>query len=121
MQYGETDPRLAAARQRPNEPLSCREVVDEETLHSSDIYRHVLKPLGLEYTLWIHVPGPEEKLTVWGVMRGPEGKPFSPQERQRFGDLVPTFEAAVIAHRRSVLPDVTTINTPSSGATKKAA
>ncbi len=90
-------------------------------MHSSDIYRHVLKPLGLEYTLWIHVPGPKEELTVWGVMRGPEAEPFSPEDCQRFGELVPTFGAAVDVHRRSVLPDVTTINTLLVQATKKAA
>ena len=104
MRYGETDPRLAAARERPNEALCCRDVVDQETLHGSDIYRYVMKPLGLEYTLWIHVPEPDQKLTVWGVMRGPEGKPFNPGERQRFADLVPTFQAAVTAHRQGVLP-----------------
>ncbi len=105
LKYGSDDPRLAAAHDRPNQALSCREVVDEPTLHASDIYRHLLEPLGLEYTMWIHEPGPGEQLTVWGVMRGADSKPFTRAERERFQNLVPTFRAATAVHRLSVLPN----------------
>ena len=105
LRYGSDDPRLAAAREQPNKALSCRQVVDEATLHASDIYQNLLGPLGLEYTMWIHEPGDGERLTVWGVMRGPDGLPFTEEERQRFEGLVPTFRAATAAHRHSVLPN----------------
>ncbi len=104
VKHGVADPRLIAAWDRPNEAMSCRDVVDEATLHSSAIYKHVLKPLGIEYMLWTQVPGPDRQLTVWGVMRGPEGQPFGQEERQRFTDLVPTFKVATEVHRQSLQP-----------------
>jgi hypothetical protein len=70
-----TDPRadLLAAKYKATH---CRQVVSDEVLRASDIYKEALAPLGIEYSMCFMVPIDQELMGFLSVMRGPERSLF---------------------------------------------
>ncbi len=101
--HGRTDPRLRVATGSPGRALSCGLDVDRGQLRDSAIYKHVMQPLGLEYTMWAHLPEDDDTLNVFGVMRGPDARPFDRAECDVFDALIPIFKRVVAVHRPQVV------------------
>lgn len=103
MTYGHTDPRLRAALRSPGRVLSCHLDVDRAALRDSEIYKHLLSRLGIEYTMWTHLPDTNDNLNVMGLVRGPEAAPFDGADCERFGALIPCFKRVAAIHRPQVV------------------
>jgi DNA-binding CsgD family transcriptional regulator len=92
-----TDPRasMLAARYKA---MHCREVVSDETLRASEIYKQALGPGGVEYTMCFTVPVEPGMFCMLGVLRGPDHAPFTNKDCVEFGRLAPHAGRAVAMH-----------------------
>jgi hypothetical protein len=92
-----TDPRggLAAAKYKA---MHCRQVVADEVLRASEIYKEALAPLGIEYSMCFIVPVNEELSCYLSLMRGPQHVPFSSDDCADFSRLAPHVGRAVTMH-----------------------
>ncbi len=92
-----TDPRSAMAA-TPYKAVHCRQVIADEVLHASEMYKQVLGPGGVEYSMGISVPLEQEMYCVLSVMRGPHHAPFTAGDCEDFGRLAPHVGRAVTMH-----------------------
>jgi DNA-binding CsgD family transcriptional regulator len=83
------DPRMPAFRSNPYLPLHCRMVVSEQKLHESRTYREALKPLGIEYTLVVGIPGERDLNNFLGFTRTSASPPFDVADCEMVSELVP--------------------------------
>jgi DNA-binding CsgD family transcriptional regulator len=83
------DPRMPAFRNNPYRPLHCRMVVSENTLHESRTYQEALKPLGIEYTLVVGIPGERDITNFLGFTRTDTSPPFDMVDCEMVSELVP--------------------------------
>jgi DNA-binding CsgD family transcriptional regulator len=92
-----TDPRLGllAARYKA---MHCRQVVSDEVLRASEIYKQALGPGKIEYAMSFNVPVDQDMLCVLGLMRGPDSVPFTANDCEDFGRLAPHVVRAVTMH-----------------------
>jgi len=98
------DPRIAYAMRHAGMPVTCRQCVDEETLHASRVYKEFLGPAGVEYTMGVHFMD-ESMGYALSVMRGPESQPFTRADSELFGELVPSVKRAIELHKRLAMLD----------------
>lgn len=89
------DPRLRYSMDHPSKPFHCRQVLSAETLHASQSYREVLKPHGVEYTLMVTLSDTPEVFTGLGFLRSQNNSPFSQNEVNDLGQLVPHLRRAI--------------------------
>jgi DNA-binding CsgD family transcriptional regulator len=92
-----TDPRmgLLAARYKA---MHCRQVVSDEVLWASDIYKQALGPGRVEYSMCITVPIDHDMHCLLTVMRGPDHVPFTASDCEDFGRFAPHVGRAVTMH-----------------------
>ena len=81
-------------------PFTCRTFVNESDLRQSEIYRRLLKPCGVEYTLMTCTVLSDVEQTTFALFRGPDQPPFGESERALLGKLVPHIRQAAALHRR---------------------
>src|SRR5580704_12085983 len=74
-----TDPRINLTNTR-YKATHCRELVSDEVLWASEMYKQVLNPGGIEYAMGITIPVDEEVVAILSVMRGPRVAPFTGDE-----------------------------------------
>lgn len=98
------DPRIAYAMRHAGMPVTCRQCVDEETLHASRVYKEFLGPAGVEYTMGVHFMDQTMGYAL-AVMRGPDGQPFSQADCDLFGEFVPSVKRAIELHKRLAMLD----------------
>jgi DNA-binding CsgD family transcriptional regulator len=89
------DPRLSFVRFKA---VHCRQVVSDETLHASEMYKQVLAPAGIEYSMYFQVHIGEEAICVVSVMRGPDQDAFTEENCNDFSRFVPHVHRAIILH-----------------------
>lgn len=89
------DPRLAYMTERPFLPAHCRMVLTDEELHSSRLYREVLAPDGIEYTLGVNLVEETKSTTFFTAHRGLHQPVFGTEECQLLGELVPHLRRAL--------------------------
>jgi DNA-binding CsgD family transcriptional regulator len=83
------DPRMPAFRSNPYRPLHCRMVVSENKLHRSRTYQEALKPLGIEYTLVVAIPGERDVNNFLGFTRTDASPAFDVTDCEIVSELVP--------------------------------
>lgn len=88
-------PLLAAARFKA---MHCREVVSDEVLWASDMYREVLGPVGIEYSMCFSLPIDEDTGCLLSVMRTRDHAPFTRGDCLDFSALAPHVSRAVTMH-----------------------
>jgi DNA-binding CsgD family transcriptional regulator/PAS domain-containing protein len=98
------DPRITYAMRHAGMPVTCRQCVDEETLHASRVYKEFLGPAGVEYTLGVHFMD-ESMGYALSVMRGPDSQPFTQADSALFGEFVPSVKRAIELHKRLAMLD----------------
>jgi len=104
------DPRMPAFRDNPYRPQHCRMVVSEEKLHASRTYREALKPLDIEYTLVVAIPGDHGLNNFLGFTRPESARPFDLSDCELMAELVPHlargFEIRRALNRKEPVPAV---------------
>lgn len=85
---------------RDGMPFTCRMFVTDEDLHRSRIYRMLLRPCGLEYTLLMRWFRPDDTVTTFGLLRSPEQGAWSEAERALLGRCAPFIREAADLHWR---------------------
>jgi DNA-binding CsgD family transcriptional regulator len=92
-----TDPRVGmnAALYKA---VHCRQIVSDEVLRASDIYKQVLAPLGIEYSMSFTVPVDEKMVCLLSVMRGPDHALFTAGDCAGYSCFVPHVGRAVTLH-----------------------
>jgi DNA-binding CsgD family transcriptional regulator len=102
------DPRMPAFRNNPYRPLHCRMVVSENKLHASRTYQEALKPLGIEYTLVVGIPGERDITNFLGFTRSEASPPFDMMDCEVVSELVPHlargFEVRRALNRKETVP-----------------
>ena len=98
------DPRISFARRHAGMPVTCRQSVDEATLHASRVYKEFLKPAGVEYSLGVHFMD-ETTGAALSVMRGPNDEPFNQSDSDLFGEIIPSVKRAIELHKRLAVLD----------------
>ena len=96
------NPALIAKRVEFDEPYQCRQIVDATTLHASKMYRDVLAPAGIEYTLRIQFKHLGTVGALIAVSRGPRAEPFNDADVAEMRSLVPALKAVVQAERNGL-------------------
>jgi DNA-binding CsgD family transcriptional regulator len=92
-----TDPRINLINAR-YKATHCRELVSDEVLWASEMYKQVLNPGGIEYAMGITIPVDEEVVAVLSVMRGPRAAPFTGDECVDFSRFGPHVTRAISMH-----------------------
>jgi DNA-binding CsgD family transcriptional regulator len=89
-----TDPRagMMAAQYKA---MHCRQVVSDEVLRSSAMYKEALGPGGVEYSMGFTVPVVPDMMCFLSVMRGPDHAPFTAGDCADFSCLGPHVARAV--------------------------
>jgi DNA-binding CsgD family transcriptional regulator len=91
LELSQQDPRASWRRFKA---IHCRQVVSDEVLHASEMYRQVLSGAGIEYSMYFIVDLGEQLVCVLSVMRGPEGEPFTDEICLEFSRFVPHVQRA---------------------------
>ncbi len=92
-----TDPRWAMMA-TPYKAVHCRQLVSDEVLRASEMYKQALRPAGVEYSMGLSVPLEQEMFCVLSVMRGPHHVAFTVNDCEDFGRLAPHVGRAVTMH-----------------------
>jgi len=87
-----TDPRRTS---QSFKPYHCRQVVSENILRSSEMYRQVLAPMGIEYSMFVVFDLSIDERCIVSLMRGPESAPFTALDCEEFGRFVPHIGRAI--------------------------
>jgi DNA-binding CsgD family transcriptional regulator len=78
--------------------VHCRQIVSDEVLRASDIYKQVLAPLGIEYSMSFTVPVDEKMVCLLSVMRGRDHALFTAGDCAGYSCFVPHVGRAVTLH-----------------------
>jgi DNA-binding CsgD family transcriptional regulator len=89
------DPRMSPIRFKA---IHCRQMVSEEVLHASEMYKEVLVLAGIEYSMWFLVDVDEHSGCALSVMRGPRDQPFNAQDCADLSRFVPHVQRATTMH-----------------------
>ncbi len=99
------DPRMPAYAKYIGKPQSCRMTIDEQTLHASRMYREVLVPARIEYTLGLKLDGDNNGGTGLAIMRNDRSSPFDQADCDLLGKIIPHPRRALELHKRFALLD----------------
>ena len=100
MELEKDDPRFLYARDFPNKPFRCTDVMPIETFRATRIYRELLQPNGIEYSLMVHYSDTSEDFTGLGFFRGAEAGPYDGQHCHDLGELIPHLRRTLNIQRR---------------------
>lgn len=100
------DPRLALFVNRPFRPMHCRMAVNDEQLRASRVYREVLAPDAIEYTLGVSLIEDDETNSFFCAMRGPDMPPFGEADCELLAEIVPHLRRILRIYRRFALLDL---------------
>jgi DNA-binding CsgD family transcriptional regulator len=102
------DPRMAVWWQRlPGKPHSCRMTMDAEVYHATRLYREVLGPAGVEYTLGVKLEDEEQgAFTGIAVMRNKTMVPFDQADCDLMGVLIPHLRRSLAMYKRFAVLDL---------------
>lgn len=94
-----TDPRVAVFNKFPNRAFSCRDFIDEQEFHDSEMYKQINGPFNVEYSLMVVSPSDGHGVDGLAVFRGKEAQKFSAADVEAFSTLVPHLKRSMILHR----------------------
>lgn len=89
------DPRLTSVRFKA---VHCRQIVSEEILHASPMYKEVLCQAGIEYSMWFILDLDAHSACAVSVMRGADSEAFTDEDCADFGRFVPHIQRATTMH-----------------------
>ena len=87
-----TDPRRTPLTFKP---VHCRQLVSENILKASEMYRQVLAPMDIEYSMFVVVDCDDDARCVVSLMRGADQPAFTVADCEEFGRFVPHIGRAI--------------------------
>ncbi len=93
------DPRIPYFNAHPFQPMSCRSYLDEKDLHESRVYKEILSPEGIEYTLGVNLLDPEKSMTYFLAIRTKEQPSFTDADSEIMQELMPHLNRAIILQK----------------------
>jgi len=89
-----TDPRLPYALAHTGMPMHCRQAVDDQVLHASQLYPEILGPGDCEYAMAAHVVL-HQKIVFFGVLRRRAQGVYTHEDVGRFSLFMPHIRRAI--------------------------
>ena len=90
-----TDPVSQAALRYPGKALRCSQLAGRDAIHDTQMYKEVLRPLGIEFRMVAIIGDQETQFCVLGLMRGREETEFDDDDVALLGDISPHFRRAM--------------------------
>jgi DNA-binding CsgD family transcriptional regulator/PAS domain-containing protein len=90
-----TDPRMPP---KLFKAYHCRQIISDEGLRSTAMYREALAPARIEYAMFFGLDFDDGGKCAVSLMRGPDRQAFSAEECDDFGRFIPHVSRAVTIH-----------------------
>ena len=90
-----TDPMSQAAVRSPGKAIRCGQIGTREAMRSSELYREILKPYGIEYRMAATLGEPDGQIFALGFIRGPEGPDFDDDDVDLLSEFTPHLRRAM--------------------------
>lgn len=100
MELEKEDPRFNHARRFPNMPFRCTDVMPVEAFRATRIYRELLHPNGIEYSLMVQYSDTPEDFTGLAFFRGADAGPYDEEDNRGLGELIPHLRRTLTIQRR---------------------
>jgi DNA-binding CsgD family transcriptional regulator len=100
MELESEDPRFHYARRFPNMPFRCTDIMPSAEFRALRIYRELLQPNGIEYSLMVQYSDSAEDFTGLAFFRSAEAGPYSEEDSCGLGDLIPHLRRTLSIQRR---------------------
>lgn len=100
VELADEDPRMLYARAHPNMPFRCTDVMPVAEFQATRIYRELLQPAGIEFSLSVQFSDEQELFTGLSLHRTPSLPAFSVEERDMLGELIPHLRRTLDLQRR---------------------
>lgn len=94
-----SDPRLAHFTNNPFKPIHCRMQLTDEMLHGSKIYKEVLSPGGVEYTMGVNLVEEQKSISYFLALRNRNQPQFDEADCAVLDQLTPHLKRAVQLQR----------------------
>ncbi|EPX76794.1 transcriptional regulator, LuxR family [Salipiger mucosus DSM 16094] len=76
----DSDPRVTAMQAAPHKAMHCRQIISDETLHRSRLYREILEPIGIEHSLFANISDDQKVIQCLVFYRGAKQDPFTDRD-----------------------------------------
>lgn len=93
------DPHLPYFSQSPFQAVHCRMHLSDAELHASEVYKQVLRPGGVEYSLGVNLVEEARSLSYFLALRGPTERRFDSADCARLDQLMPHLNRALRLQR----------------------
>lgn len=100
------DPRMEVWQRLPGKPHICRDIVDEKTWHASRMYQEVFRPGGMDYSIGVKLEDESGSFTGIAIVRGPHLPPFSSEDSELVGLLIPHLRRSLLIFKRFAVLDL---------------
>jgi DNA-binding CsgD family transcriptional regulator/PAS domain-containing protein len=94
------DPRFVFARRYPNRPFCCSELMPVEEFRNTRVYRELLHPNGIEFSLMVQLSDTERQFTGLAFFRAASASAYSQGDVDNFGEIVPHLRQSLALQRR---------------------
>lgn len=94
-----SDPRLAHFARHPFKPMHCRMIISDEKLHGSKVYKEVLSPGGVEYSMGVNLVEEQKSLSYFLALRNWNQPRFDDSDCALLGQLTPHLMRAIQLQR----------------------
>ncbi|KAE9632418.1 helix-turn-helix transcriptional regulator [Parasedimentitalea maritima] len=99
------DPRLPYFAQNPFKPIHCRMNLSDGELHETAVYKEVLDPGGVEYSIGVNLTEEARSMSYFLALRNKSQNRFGSSECDLLQELIPHLNRAILLQR-----DVNTID-----------
>lgn len=100
MELEKEDPRFIHARRFPNMPFRCTDLMPVEEFRASRVYRELLHPNGIEYSLMVQYSDTPDDFTGLAFFRRPGAAPFDDADARGLGEIIPHLRRTLAIQRR---------------------
>ena len=97
------DPRMVYSGRHPNKPVRCVDIMPIEEFRKTRVYRELLQPNGIEYSLMVQFSDIPGVFTGISFHRSPEMPVFSEENRDQLGELLPHLKRALNIYQQITL------------------
>ena len=93
------DPRLPYFAQNPFKPIHCRMNISDDELHKTDVYKQVLDPGGVEYSIGVNLTEEARSMSYFLALRNKSQNRFGSSECELLQELIPHLNRAILLQR----------------------
>jgi len=94
------DPRFAFARRYPNRPFRCSELMQVEEFRSTRVYRELLHPNGIEFSLMVQLSDTDRQFTGLAFFRCSSASAYAQSDVDDLGEVVPHLRRTLALQRK---------------------